>query len=176
MAKYQIRKLKNRDLNHALEIQLLESENESLERRIRGLQIQLKASQEQLAENEILLREKDAKIAEYVAQINSMDNDLNSDQGSSRNPACPLCFKEMSRKTSEKTPAWVEVEPCGHRTCLECFDKLNKERDEILSGEYKFTSSTCNRYVKGYICSICDEPANNALLDDGETRLAIPNY
>ena len=107
MAHFQIRKLKNRnenlsrDLNYALEdlddanneIQLLESANQDLEWRIRSLQVQLEESQEQIAEKEMLLREKDETLAEYLAQINEMDNDLNSGEGSGKNAACPLCFK-----------------------------------------------------------------------------------
>ena len=182
MAHHQIRKLKNRnenlsrDLNYALddlddannEIRSLEIENENLEWRIRSLQIQLNESQEQIAEKELLLREKDETLAEYLAQINEMDNDLNSGQDSSKNPACPLCFQDVRTKTSEQSTSWVEIEPCGHRTCWECY--MTTARD-------KFTADMFKDYPLPFryepVCGICDEPAKNALVDDGVERVPI---
>ena len=166
MAKYQIQKLKNRDLNHALEIQLLESENENLKWRIRSLQIQLQESQEKIAETDMLLREKDETLAEYLAQINEMDNDLNSGQGYGKNTACPLCFKDLSTEISEKSTRWVEIQPCGHRQCWKCFittaEKLEKELENNKERQKKFTWYPIGyEAVYRYICGICNEPIKN---------------
>ena len=162
MAKYQIQKLKNRDLNHALEIQLLESENENLEWRIRSLQIQLKESQEKIAEKDMLLREKDETLAEYLAQINEMDSDLNSSQGSGNNTACPLCFKDLSTEVSETSTRWVEIQPCGHRKCWKCFLTTAKdlENDEERQKKFTWNLNGCE-LVHRFICGICDEAAKD---------------
>ena len=175
MAHHQIRKLKNRnenlsrDLNYALddlddannEIRSLEFENDSLEWRIRSLQIQLQESREEIAEKKMLLREKDEKLAEYLAQINEKDNDLNSSEF-----ACPLCFKGMSSTTSEKPFRWVEIEPCGHQKCWECFITAAEELDNDKERQKKLPREFTT-YVDGYeatyryICGICDGPAKN---------------
>ena len=173
MAPYhQIKKLKNqnenlsRDLNYALEdLDDANREIRTLECQIRLLQIQLNESQKETAEKKLLLREKDEKLAEYLAQINEMDNVLISDQDSSKKTACPLCFKDMTNESSDKS-TWFEVEPCGHRTCWECFNKFNQERKKSLSG--------ISRIFSEDLCGICGEPAKNTLLDDGVTRPSFP--
>ena len=163
MATYhQIKKLMNqnenlsRDLNYALEdLDAANSEIRNLECQIRLLQIQLNESQKETAEKKLLLRENDEKLAEYLAQINEMDNVLNSDQDSSKKPACPLCFKDMTNESSDESTSWFEVEPCGHRTCWECFNKFNQERKKNLRGISLFSLD---------LCGICGEPAKNSLL------------
>jgi len=135
----------------------LEFANDSLEWRIRSLQIQLQESREEIVEKEMLLREKDEKLTEYLAQINEMDN---SDQGSSKHTACPLCFKDMSSKSSEKFQ-WVEIEPCGHRNCWECFITATKELDNDEERQKKLPREfyACFDGYEGryrYICGICD--------------------
>ena len=127
----------------------------------------LETLQIQLQEKEMLLREKDEKLTEYLAQINEMDNDLNSDQGSGKKSACPLCFKEMSSKTSEKPFQWVEIEPCGHRKCWECFitaaEELenDEERQKKLTSDFTFVDNFGYEATYRYICGICDGPAKN---------------
>ena len=137
--------------------------------RIRSLQIQLRESQEQIAEKEMLLREKDETLVEYLAQINEMDNDLISGQGSGKNAACPLCFKDMSTGISENSTSWVEIGPCGHRTCWECYittaENLNKERKKKLNTNVKGYEITYR-----YICGICDEPAKHLLMNQQKTH------
>ena len=169
MAHHQIRKLKNRnenlsrDLNNTLEdLDDANRQIRNLENQIRWLQIQLNISQERIDEKEMLLREKDETLVDYLAQINEMDNDLNSCQGTSKNTACPLCFKDMSSNTSE----WVEIEPCGHRKCYECFitaaEELGNDKERQKKLPREFTA-----YIDGYevtyryICGICDGPAKN---------------
>ena len=162
----QIRKLKDKDENLRIwlnkvdnDIQHLETENKNLKWQVLSLQMQLKKSQTKLAENEILLKEKDETIAEYLKEINSLDQGANSGQ------ACPTCFKDMKQAIA-KGSCWVQFEPCGHRTCYECFSSLPETIFEPRFELRRFLGNAHNRRIRCGICGEVGDPLNG-LLDNG---------
>ena len=172
MAPYhQIRKLKDQNENlrrdnvslrmnlssSENEIKRLETRNEDLEWKIDSLnfqldalKIQLEKTQNLVTENEIFLQEKDEMIAEYVKEINQLDLNANSSR------ACPNCFKDMKHAIETEGSCWVQFEPCGHRTCYECFPSLPETK----------THTYALRHIH---CGICGEEGGqlNGLLDNG---------
>ena len=165
----QIRKLNDKDENLRIflnkvdnDIHLLETENKNLKWQVFSLQMQLQKYQNKVTENETLLKTKDEKIAEYLEEINKLDHGVNSGQ------ACPTCFIDMKQAIA-KGSCWVQFEPCGHRTCYECFSSLPKiitdgpgEGAIILARGKPFRP----RRIRCGICGALGDPLNG-LLDNG---------